>query len=42
MPDAFTEQAKPETMIANAGLDPAGIVHAVFSALGQDAAAIRA
>jgi 1-deoxy-D-xylulose-5-phosphate synthase len=42
MPDLFTDQAKPETMIAEAGLDSAGIVRAVFAALGQDAAAIRA
>ncbi|MGN6470874.1 MAG: 1-deoxy-D-xylulose-5-phosphate synthase, partial [Rhizobiaceae bacterium] len=42
MPDIFTEQAKPETMIAGAGLDSTGIVRAVFSALGQGTAAIRA
>ncbi|MBN9079101.1 MAG: 1-deoxy-D-xylulose-5-phosphate synthase [Rhizobiales bacterium 65-79] len=42
MPDIFTDQAKPETMIAGAGLDSAGIVRAVFSALGQGTAAIRA
>jgi 1-deoxy-D-xylulose-5-phosphate synthase len=42
MPDLFTDQAKPETMIAEAGLDSAGIVHAVFAALGQGTAAIRA
>jgi 1-deoxy-D-xylulose-5-phosphate synthase len=42
MPDMFTEQAKPETMIARAGLDSTGIVRAVFSALGQGTAAIRA
>jgi 1-deoxy-D-xylulose-5-phosphate synthase len=42
MPDVFTDQAKPETMVAEAGLDSAGIVHAVFAALGQGTAAIRA
>jgi 1-deoxy-D-xylulose-5-phosphate synthase len=42
MPDAFTDQAKPEAMIVGAGLDPAGIVRTVFAALGQGAAAIRA
>ncbi|WP_311029450.1 1-deoxy-D-xylulose-5-phosphate synthase [Mesorhizobium koreense] len=42
MPDAFTDQAKPETMVAEAGLDSAGIVRAVFAALGQGTAAIRA
>jgi hypothetical protein len=29
------EQNKPETMIAAAGLDSAGIVGAVFAALGR-------
>jgi 1-deoxy-D-xylulose-5-phosphate synthase len=42
MPDAFTDQAKPETMVAEAGLDSAGIIRAVFAALGQGTAAIRA
>jgi 1-deoxy-D-xylulose-5-phosphate synthase len=42
MPDVFTDQAKPETMVAEAGLDSAGIVRAVFAALGQGTAAIRA
>jgi 1-deoxy-D-xylulose-5-phosphate synthase len=42
MPDVFTEQGKPEAMVAEAGLDSAGIVRAVFAALGQGAAAIRA
>jgi len=35
MPDRFIEQNKPETMIAAAGLDSAGIVTAVFAALGR-------
>ncbi len=34
LPDSWMEQAKPETMYAKAGLDRAGIVHTVFSALG--------
>jgi 1-deoxy-D-xylulose-5-phosphate synthase len=42
MPDVFTDQAKPETMVAEAGLDSAGITRAVFATLGQGAAAIRA
>jgi 1-deoxy-D-xylulose-5-phosphate synthase len=42
MPDVFTDQAKPEAMVAEAGLDSAGIVRAVFAALGQGTAAIRA
>jgi len=36
LPDAFTDQAKPEVMYANAGLDAAGIVKTVFDALGRD------
>ncbi len=35
LPDAFIDQAKPEKMYADAGLDRAGIVHAVFAALGR-------
>ncbi len=33
MPDAFVEQANPAQMIAEAGLDPAGILRTVLSAL---------
>jgi 1-deoxy-D-xylulose-5-phosphate synthase len=35
MPDRFVEQNKPEIMYAGAGLDSAGIVTAVFAALGR-------
>jgi 1-deoxy-D-xylulose-5-phosphate synthase len=42
MPDIFADQAKPETMIAEAGLDTAGIVRTVFATLGQGSKAIRA
>ncbi|ASY61948.1 1-deoxy-D-xylulose 5-phosphate synthase [Sinorhizobium sojae CCBAU 05684] len=35
MPDIWMEQAKPEAMYALAGLDRAGIVSTVFTALGQ-------
>ncbi|MBX3596951.1 MAG: 1-deoxy-D-xylulose-5-phosphate synthase [Rhizobiaceae bacterium] len=42
LPDEFTDQAKPEKMYANAGLDSAGIVRAVFGALGQVEQAARA
>ncbi len=35
LPDLWMEQAKPEVMYAKAGLDRAGIVTAVFRALGQ-------
>ncbi|PDT37137.1 1-deoxy-D-xylulose-5-phosphate synthase [Rhizobium sp. M10] len=35
MPDIWMEQAKPEAMIAHAGLDRAGIVSTVFRALGR-------
>jgi 1-deoxy-D-xylulose-5-phosphate synthase len=38
MPDRFIEQNKPEAMIAAAGLDSAGIVAAVFAALGRQQA----
>lgn len=34
MPDIFMDQAKPEAMYAQAGLDRKGIVDAVFQALG--------
>ena len=42
LPDAFTDQAKPEKMYADAGLDTAGIVRTVFAALGATARAARA
>ena len=42
LPDAFTEQAKPEKMYADAGLDSTGIVRTVFSALGHPAQAATA
>ena len=42
LPDQFTDQAKPEKMYANAGLDAAGIVRAVFAALGVSQRAARA
>ncbi|MCT8998639.1 1-deoxy-D-xylulose-5-phosphate synthase [Chelativorans intermedius] len=42
MPDIFMDQAKPEKMYADAGLDAAGIVRTVFAALGQEARAARA
>jgi len=35
MPDAFLEQDKPEAQVAQAGLDAAGIVATVMSALGR-------
>ena len=35
LPDTWMEQAKPESMYAKAGLDRAGIVSTVFTALGQ-------
>lgn len=37
MPDLWVEQAKPEVMNAQAGLDRAGIVSTVFKALGRPA-----
>ena len=37
LPDIFVEQAKPEKMYAEAGLDATGIVHTVFAALGSEA-----
>jgi 1-deoxy-D-xylulose-5-phosphate synthase len=36
LPDRFIEQNKPQAMYAEAGLDAAGIVAAVFAALGKD------
>jgi len=42
LPDLFTDHAKPEKMYADAGLDSAGIVRTVFSALGRSAASARA
>jgi 1-deoxy-D-xylulose-5-phosphate synthase len=36
MPDAFVEQAAPNVMIANAGLDAKGILVKVFEALGME------
>ena len=36
LPDAFTDHGKPEKMYAQAGLDRAGIVHAVFCRAGPD------
>ena len=42
LPDAFVDQAKPEKMYADAGLDKAGIVNAVFGVLGQGRGAVRA
>ncbi|WP_102959918.1 1-deoxy-D-xylulose-5-phosphate synthase [Mangrovicella endophytica] len=37
MPDSFVEHAAPEAMIRQSGLDRAGIVDAVFKALGTSA-----
>src|SRR5690606_27054086 len=42
MPDAYVDQAKPERMYANAGLDRAGIVSTVFAALGDGVRVVRA
>ena len=39
LPDTFIDQEKPEKMYAQAGLDAAGIVTTVLSALGKQAAA---
>jgi 1-deoxy-D-xylulose-5-phosphate synthase len=39
LPDRFIEQNKPQAMYAEAGLDAAGIVTAVFAALGKDVGA---
>ncbi|MEO3386120.1 1-deoxy-D-xylulose-5-phosphate synthase [Mesorhizobium sp. CAU 1741] len=42
LPDVFADHAKPEKMYADAGLDAAGIVRAVFGALGRSVSAARA
>ena len=42
LPDAFVDHAKPEKMYVDAGLDSAGIVRAVFGALGRSVGAARA
>jgi 1-deoxy-D-xylulose-5-phosphate synthase len=42
LPDAFTDQAKPEKMYADAGLDAAGIVRTVFATLHRELRAARA
>ncbi|KQZ16278.1 1-deoxy-D-xylulose-5-phosphate synthase [Mesorhizobium sp. Root552] len=42
LPDEFTDHGKPEKMYAAAGLDAAGIVHAVFATLGRSVGAQRA
>ncbi len=42
LPDAFTDQAKPEKMYADAGLDAAGIVRTVFATLHREMRAARA
>ncbi len=36
MPDNYMDQASPDLMLANAGLDYAGIVKTVFTALGRE------
>ena len=41
MPDRFIDQNKPDAMYAAAGLDAAGIVGAVFAALGRSRTAAR-
>ncbi len=42
LPDRFIEQNKPQTMYAEAGLDAAAIVAAMFAALGKDREAAEA
>ncbi|WP_378943905.1 1-deoxy-D-xylulose-5-phosphate synthase [Mesorhizobium sp. ANAO-SY3R2] len=42
LPDSFVDHANPDKMYADAGLDAAGIVHAVFAALGKSEQAVRA
>lgn len=42
MPDSFVDHANPDKMHADAGFDSAGIVRAVFAALGKSAQAVRA
>ncbi|PQA72677.1 1-deoxy-D-xylulose-5-phosphate synthase [Brucella oryzae] len=39
LPDSYQDHGKPDAMYAEAGLDRAGIVHAVFAALGREAVA---
>jgi len=39
LPDLYQDHGKPDAMYASAGLDRAGIVHTVFSALGREAIA---
>ena len=39
LPDIYQDHGKPDAMYASAGLDRAGIVHTVFSALGREAIA---
>jgi 1-deoxy-D-xylulose-5-phosphate synthase len=41
MPDIFMDQAKPETMLARAGLDRRAIVSTVFKALGREPLSVR-
>ncbi|RRD28125.1 1-deoxy-D-xylulose-5-phosphate synthase [Brucellaceae bacterium VT-16-1752] len=36
LPDLYQDHGKPDAMYASAGLDRAGIVHTVFSALGRE------
>jgi 1-deoxy-D-xylulose-5-phosphate synthase len=38
LPDTFQDQASPQSMIAQAGLDAEGVVAAVLRALGRDVA----
>ena len=40
MPDTFIDHAAPDAMIRQAGLDKAGIVDAVFKALGESASRV--
>ena len=42
LPDIFVDQAKPEKMYADAGLDAPGIVRHVFAALGRSSVRARA
>jgi len=42
MPDVFMDHAKPEKMVADAGLDANGIVKTVFAALGRQQTVARA
>ena len=42
MPDSFVDHASPDKMHVDAGLDSAGIVRAVFAALGKSSQAARA